>query len=222
MRGECKSPGGKLVVADVRVEQGVFQVVKLSGDFFIHPEESAREILSRLTQVAMGLKHDITVGSLAEKLNQALPWNAELVGTSVAAIAVAIKRAVGNGDVQLPDPHHEQNHSLLDENEVSQATLSWLSVPWRIIPERPLAPPLNVALDEVLCDQVSKKNRPATLRFWRWSKQAVILGRCQSIMNEVDLVDAKELGIDVVRRMTGGGAMFLQPHGAITYSLYLP
>ena len=30
------------------------------------------------------------------------------------------------------------------------------------------------------------------------------------------------MGVTVVRRMTGGGAMFLQPHGAVTYSLYLP
>src|SRR4029079_6072409 len=40
--------------------------------------------------------------------------------------------------------------------------------------------------------------------------------------NEVDRDAAEALGIRIVRRMTGGGTMFLQPHGAITYSLYLP
>jgi lipoate-protein ligase A len=50
----------------------------------------------------------------------------------------------------------------------------------------------------------------------------VILGRCQSVVNEVDVEVAREKGIQLVRRITGGGAMFLQPHGAITYSLYLP
>ena len=63
---------------------------------------------------------------------------------------------------------------------------------------------------------------PPTLRFWRWDSPAVIVGRCQSITNEVDLATAKDMGVTVVRRMTGGGAMFLQPHGAITYSLHLP
>lgn len=222
MRGECKSPGGKLVVANVLVEHGLIQFVKLSGDFFIHPEESARDILSHLTQVAVGLKDDVPVTVLIEKLNQALPWGAELIGTSPEAIAIAIKRAVGDDRAQLPVPHHDQNDSILHEDEITQATLSWLSVPWRIIPERSLPPALNVALDEVLCNQVAAKKKHPTLRFWRWSKQAVILGRCQSIINEVDQVTAKELDIDIVRRMTGGGAMFLQPHGAITYSLYLP
>ncbi|HMP16570.1 MAG TPA: biotin/lipoate A/B protein ligase family protein, partial [Gemmatales bacterium] len=59
-------------------------------------------------------------------------------------------------------------------------------------------------------------------RFWKWSEQAVILGRCQSVLNEVDVEAARSLRIQIVRRMTGGGAMFLQPEGAITYSLYLP
>ncbi|MFT3881488.1 MAG: biotin/lipoate A/B protein ligase family protein [Gemmatales bacterium] len=42
------------------------------------------------------------------------------------------------------------------------------------------------------------------------------------MLNEVDVPSAASLGVRIVRRMTGGGAMFLQPHGAITYSLYLP
>jgi lipoate-protein ligase A len=42
------------------------------------------------------------------------------------------------------------------------------------------------------------------------------------VANEVDRAAADALGVQVVRRLTGGGAMFLQPHGAITYSLVLP
>ena len=51
---------------------------------------------------------------------------------------------------------------------------------------------------------------------------APVIGRCQSVANEVDAAAAAAMGVQVVRRLTGGGAMFLQPHGAITYSLYLP
>src|SRR5262249_54386506 len=40
--------------------------------------------------------------------------------------------------------------------------------------------------------------------------------------NEVDEEAACRMGVTVVRRISGGGAMFVQPDAAITYSLYLP
>ena len=101
-------------------------------------------------------------------------------------------------------------------------TDAWKTIPWRILPERPVSPALNVALDEVLVDRVAVGGSPPALRFWGWDSAAVVLGRCQSVANEVDLPAARDLGMTVVRRMTGGGAMFLQPHGAITYSLIVP
>ena len=97
----------------------------------------------------------------------------------------------------------------------------WKALAWRLLPERPLSPALNVALDEVLSDGVSAGQQPC-LRFWRFSAPAVILGRCQSIPNEVDLAAASEMNVQIVRRMTGGGAMFVQPEGAITYSIIIP
>ena len=95
-------------------------------------------------------------------------------------------------------------------------TAAWNALPWRLLPERTLFPALNVALDEVLLAS------GPSLRFWGWGSPAVVLGRCQSVANEVDPVGARELGMRVVRRISGGGAMFVQPHGAITYSLILP
>jgi len=50
----------------------------------------------------------------------------------------------------------------------------------------------------------------------------VIIGRFQSFRNEVDAFAAEQMGVTVVRRMSGGGAMFVQPGSTITYSLYLP
>src|SRR5262249_9819339 len=70
--------------------------------------------------------------------------------------------------------------------------------------------------------QVAAGLRPPTLRFWGWASQAVVIGRFQSVRNEVDLEAAGEMGVEVVRRMSGGGAMFVQPGRTITYSLYLP
>jgi lipoate-protein ligase A len=77
-------------------------------------------------------------------------------------------------------------------------------------------------LDEVLTGEVAAGRRPPTLRFWAWAAPAVIIGRFQSLKNEVDERAARQMGVTVVRRLSGGGAMFVQPGSTITYSLYLP
>lgn len=38
MKAEYKVPGGKLLACEVYVEDGVIKDLKLSGDFFMHPE----------------------------------------------------------------------------------------------------------------------------------------------------------------------------------------
>jgi len=43
-RFEFKVPGGKLIVAETRVERGRLARVKITGDFFMHPEESIEEL----------------------------------------------------------------------------------------------------------------------------------------------------------------------------------
>jgi|SRR5680860_103212 len=98
----------------------------------------------------------------------------------------------------------------------------WKEQDWRLIPPAPMLPAENLALDEVLTLAVGKGLRKPTLRFWGWSKQAVILGRFQSVRNEINPDIAAENDIDVVRRISGGGAMFVEPEGAITYSIYAP
>src|SRR5205085_2522102 len=55
-----------------------------------------------------------------------------------------------------------------------------------------------------------------------WAASAVIIGRFQSVRNEVDEDEAAARGVTIVRRMSGGGAMFVQPDATITYSIYLP
>lgn len=98
----------------------------------------------------------------------------------------------------------------------------WKAQDWQLIPPTPLAAAENLALDEVLTLRVGRGERKPTLRFWAWRKQAVILGRFQSVRNEINPDVAAERDIDVVRRISGGGAMFVEPEGAITYSIYVP
>jgi len=81
---------------------------------------------------------------------------------------------------------------------------------------------MNMALDEVLAERVGKGLRPPTVRIWGWSSPCVVLGRFQSVRNEVDEEAAARHGIEIVRRISGGGAMFIEPEGAITWSIYAP
>ncbi|MBS7645168.1 MAG: lipoate protein ligase C-terminal domain-containing protein [Candidatus Bathyarchaeia archaeon] len=47
-RCELKVPGGKLLRVDCTVEDHHLRTVKLSGDFFLHPEESITILEERL------------------------------------------------------------------------------------------------------------------------------------------------------------------------------
>lgn len=103
-----------------------------------------------------------------------------------------------------------------------EANARWQDYRWRIIRETPLSAPMNLALDEVLTRRVGSGDRPPTLRFWKYTGPVVVLGRFQSVANETSAEGVAEYGVDVVRRMTGGGAMFGEPENIITYSIYAP
>jgi len=74
----------------------------------------------------------------------------------------------------------------------------------------------------VLAEEVGDGRRAPTIRFWDWASPAVIIGSFQSVKNEVDSENAQKYGFPVVRRISGGGAMFVEPQGAVTYSIYAP
>lgn len=98
----------------------------------------------------------------------------------------------------------------------------WSDHAWQLIHAEPQAPLLHMALDEALLDEVAAGRRPPTLRLWEWASAAVVIGRFQSLRNEVDGDAARRHGIEVVRRVSGGGAMFIEPGNTITYSIYAP
>ncbi len=98
----------------------------------------------------------------------------------------------------------------------------WKRYDWQLLPSDPIDPVMQVALDETLTLAVGRGERPPTIRFWNWAAPAIVLGRFQSVRNEVHEDVAVEQGITLVRRISGGGAMFIEPEGAITYSIYAP
>lgn len=98
----------------------------------------------------------------------------------------------------------------------------WSRYSWRLIRGEPVEPPVNVAIDEVLARRVGAGERLPTLRFWGRYRPEVVIGRFQSVRNEVDEETARKMGVEVIRRTTGGGAMFVEPENIITYSIYAP
>lgn len=77
-------------------------------------------------------------------------------------------------------------------------------------------------LDVEWAREVAAGTREPTLRFWEWAEPAVVIGRFQSLEDEVNVHTAQDEGFRIVRRCTGGGAMFIEPGNTITYSLYAP
>ncbi|KAD3632831.1 lipoate--protein ligase family protein [Arthrobacter yangruifuii] len=191
--GEYKVPGGKLVVVDLEVRDGRLAGVSLGGDFFLEPDEALGDINAALE----GLPSETTFGDIAAAVRSGLAPDAVLFGFSPEAVATAVRRALG------------------------KAT-GWGDHQWEIIPPTPLSTHMHVAMDEVLAEEVGTGQRNPTLRFWEWETPSVVIGSFQSLKNEVDPDGAERHGVTVVRRITGGGAMFMEHGNAITYSLYLP
>jgi lipoate---protein ligase len=72
---------------------------------------------------------------------------------------------------------------------------------------------LNMAIDEVLIENIGDA---PILRIYGWRPAAVSIGYFQSIREEVDLEKCSKIGVDVVRRLTGGGAVLHETE--LTYS----
>jgi lipoate-protein ligase A len=193
MHGEFKVPGGKLVVVDLEVADGRLANVRVSGDFFLEPDDALPAIDAALT----GLPVTSEANDIAAAVTAALPEGAVLLGFSADSVATAVRRAL------------------------KRAT-QWGDYSWELVHPGPLDPLMHLALDQVLAEEVGEGRRAPTLRIWEWASPAVVIGSFQSVKNEVDAANATKYGFPVVRRISGGGAMFIEPAGAVTYSIYAP
>ena len=91
---------------------------------------------------------------------------------------------------------------------------------WRMIKESAIFGSENMAKDYAILKAVGKGEQPPTLRFYKWKKPTITIGRFQSPSSEVYLDEAKKRDIDVIRRITGGGTVFHDLE--ITYSFVIP
>ncbi|GIG55172.1 lipoate--protein ligase family protein [Demequina activiva] len=196
MHGEYKVPGGKLVVADVEAigegDLATLDRVVISGDFFLEPAEAILAISGALA----GLPASASVADLAYAIERAAP-EAQYVGFSPEAVAIAVRRALGHAT-------------------------GWQDHSFGVLHDEPREPHLQMALDDVITREVAAGRRGPTLRIWEWASSAVVIGSFQSRRNEVDPEGAARHDITVTRRVSGGGAMFIQPGNTITYSLSVP
>ena len=193
MHGEYKVPGGKLVVVDLDVRDGRIADFRLAGDFFLEPDDA----LEAIDRAVTGLPSGADSATIVRAITAGLPEGTTMLGVSAEAVAVAIRRSL------------------------TRAT-DWRDHDWQIVHDGPVSPNLHLALDQVLTEEVGAGRRGPTLRFWEWDSPAVVIGSFQSLRNEVDLEAAEREGFEVVRRISGGGAMFMDAQSIVTYSLYAP
>ena len=79
---------------------------------------------------------------------------------------------------------------------------------WRLLDTGPRSAAENMALDEVLLELKAEDRIPPTLRFLQFSRPAVLIGHHQAVEEEVRLDYCRARGIEINRRLTGGGALY--------------
>jgi lipoate---protein ligase len=82
-------------------------------------------------------------------------------------------------------------------------------------------PAENLACDEALLDLCEADGGAGILRFWEAREHFIVLGYSNHARTEAHLDRARQDGVPVLRRCTGGGAV-LQGPGCLNYSLILP
>jgi lipoate-protein ligase A len=90
-------------------------------------------------------------------------------------------------------------------------------VVWRFVNTGTADPFYNMALDEAIVKTVEKKGGPPTIRAYAWKPAAVSIGYFQNLLDVVDAGKCVRLGIPLVRRLTGGRAVFHDEE--VTYSV---
>ena len=102
---------------------------------------------------------------------------------------------------------------------MSLSSASTSDAGWRLLLDPPAEGAWNMAVDEVLLDGVAVGSAPPTLRFYAWTPACLSLGYFQPF-SVVNVEGCRGLGIDIVRRPTGGRAILHDRE--LTYSVALP
>lgn len=251
-RGEYKTPGGKLVGVTIMWSDPTHaegtqhaESAQVDGDFFASVDELTIPLLKAADMtiaqcVGEGRATVDDIDAALRRLFSVHAPDALPVGIDARAIAIAAARAAGEADAtgaagaatsqHVAAPHHVVPHHVVASQhggivDDAPGALSevWNRCDWGVIRDpEPLGPAMQMALDEAIAHSVACGRTAPLLRLWEWGAPAVVIGAFQSLSHEVDPDAARSLGFTVVRRCTGGGAMFVRPEHTVTFSLYVP
>lgn len=79
---------------------------------------------------------------------------------------------------------------------------------WRLLDTSPRSAAENMALDEAILEARSRNQAPNTLRFLQFRPPCALVGYHQAVEQELRLSFCQANGIEINRRITGGGALF--------------
>jgi lipoate-protein ligase A len=90
---------------------------------------------------------------------------------------------------------------------------------WRLIPTETHNAFMNMAIDEAILQSRLNNLTPNTIRFYQWQPSAVSIGKNQNPTETVYVDNCRKLGVDLIRRNSGGGTVFHDSKGELTYSV---
>jgi lipoate---protein ligase len=93
---------------------------------------------------------------------------------------------------------------------------------WRVIDLGHVDCYALLSINDAIFEGVRDKRSPPTIFISMLKPSAVSVGRFQSLEMEVNLARCKELGIDLIRRQTAGGAAFHDAGGEVQYGVIAP
>jgi len=94
-----------------------------------------------------------------------------------------------------------------------------MSETWRLLKTGYADAYTNMAMDKAILEAHSEGSVPPTVRFYQWNPPAVSIGYFQSLEAEVDTLECRRRGVNYVRRVTGGGAVYHDKE--LTYSIVI-
>ena len=90
---------------------------------------------------------------------------------------------------------------------------------WRLLKPQTADAFTNMAIDTAIMKARIENRAPNTLRFYMWNPSAVSIGRFQKLSDQIYIENCKKHGVDIVRRISGGGTVYHDSEGEITYSI---
>jgi lipoate-protein ligase A len=90
---------------------------------------------------------------------------------------------------------------------------------WRLIPTETHNAFMNMAIDEAILQSRLENLTSNTIRLYQWQPSAVSIGKNQNVDETVYVDNCRKLGVDIVRRNSGGGTVFHDQTSELTYSV---